>query len=179
MLIDRHPSSATRWWSLIALSALVASCQSAPPARPSTPTPVAASNAGGAAGTPSVGGGAQDTTRGQGPGGAPGADPQPRPYNRVITPNAKSREGMFKTHRIGSRVLFEIPTGVLGKDLLLVTRAARVPVNVGYGGQQVAPTLVVRWERREHRILHEDGTYRWFLCRGVAVRGDLVSKTNI
>jgi diguanylate cyclase (GGDEF)-like protein/PAS domain S-box-containing protein len=23
----------------------------------------------------------------------------------------------------------------------------------------------------EHRIRHEDGTYRWFLCRGVAVRG--------
>ncbi|MGE5243758.1 MAG: putative bifunctional diguanylate cyclase/phosphodiesterase [Betaproteobacteria bacterium] len=25
--------------------------------------------------------------------------------------------------------------------------------------------------RHEHRIRHEDGTYRWFLCRGVAVRG--------
>ena len=103
--------------------------------------------------------GAQDTTRGQGPTGAPGADPQPRPYNQVITPNAKSREGMFKTHRIGSRVLFEIPTVVLGRDLLLVTRAARVPVNAGYGGQQVAPTLVVRWERREHRILFRTVSY--------------------
>jgi diguanylate cyclase (GGDEF)-like protein/PAS domain S-box-containing protein len=25
--------------------------------------------------------------------------------------------------------------------------------------------------QHEHRIRHEDGTYRWFLCRGVAVRG--------
>jgi diguanylate cyclase (GGDEF)-like protein/PAS domain S-box-containing protein len=26
--------------------------------------------------------------------------------------------------------------------------------------------------QHEHRIKHEDGTYRWFLCRGVAVRGN-------
>lgn len=59
---------------------------------------------------------------------------------------------MFKTHRIGSRVYFEIPRSQLNRDMLLVTRVSRVPVNAGYGGQTVGPRRVVRWERRDNRI---------------------------
>ena len=33
----------------------------------------------------------------RGPAGGGATDPQPRPYNRVITPNAKSRDGLIKT----------------------------------------------------------------------------------
>ncbi|MGQ0647999.1 MAG: zinc-dependent metalloprotease [Gemmatimonadaceae bacterium] len=104
---------------------------------------------------------AGDTTRPQTPGG-PGVaagEPAPRPYNRVITPQAKSRNGLFRTHRIGSRLLFEIPRSALNKELLLVTRAARVPVNAGYGGQQVGPRRVVKWERRDNRVLLRNVSY--------------------
>ncbi len=157
MLIVRRPLSRSAGWRVLLLSAVVASCQSAPPAQSPAPAP-SPSNAGGTPATPAAG--AQDTSRTQAlGGGAGGADPQPRPYNRVITATAKSRDGLFKTHRVGSRVYYEIPKGVLGKDLLLVTRAARVPVNVGYGGQQVAPSRVVRWERRENRILFRTVSY--------------------
>src|SRR6187399_688360 len=67
----------------------------------------------------------------QGP--APAAEGQPRPYNRVITAEAVSRAGLFKTHRVGARWYFEIPQKELNRELLLVTRASRVPVNMGYG----------------------------------------------
>jgi hypothetical protein len=100
----------------------------------------------------------QDTTGGRGGQGIAG-DPQPRPYNRVITPQARSRDGFFRTHRVGSRLYFEIPRTALGKELLLVTRASRVPVNAGYGGQQVGPRLVLRWERRDHRVLLRNVSY--------------------
>lgn len=100
---------------------------------------------------------AQDTTRPGGPGQV--AEPSPRPYNRVITPGARTRTGLFKTHQIGTRVYFEIPRGALGPEMLLVTRAARVPVNAGYGGQQIGPRLVVRWERRDHRVLLRSVSY--------------------
>jgi hypothetical protein len=43
--------------------------------------------------------------------------------------------------------------------MLLIPRAARVPANAGYGGQQIAPTRVLRWERREHRILLRSVSY--------------------
>lgn len=87
--------------------------------------------------------------------GAPGqaGEPSPRPYNRVITAGARSRPGLFKTHMIGSRLFYEIPRSALDVEMLLVTRAARVPVNLGYGGQTVGPSRVLRWERRDNRIL--------------------------
>ncbi|MGH7560889.1 MAG: zinc-dependent metalloprotease [Gemmatimonadales bacterium] len=96
----------------------------------------------------------QDTARA----GPPG-DPAPRPYNRVITQQARSRDGLFKTHRIGSRLYFEIPRSALNTDLLLVTRASRVPVNQGYGGLQVAQNLVLRWERRDNRVFLRTVSY--------------------
>ena len=34
--------------------------------------------------------------------GAAQAEGQPRPYNRVITSEAVSRAGLFKTHRVGA-----------------------------------------------------------------------------
>lgn len=143
---------------VLAAALALAACKATAPTPAPTPRP--APNAGGAAANaprPSPEAAAPQDTAGRAlgglPGGAAGGDPQPRPYNRVILPNAKSRDGLFKTHRIGSRLLFEIPRTAFGKDLLLVTRAARVPVNAGYGGQQVGPRRVVRWERREHRVL--------------------------
>jgi hypothetical protein len=57
-------------------------------------------------------------------GGAPTGARAPRPYDRVITADAKTKSGMFKVHRIGDRLLFEIPRKELGKDQLLIGRSA-------------------------------------------------------
>src|SRR5688572_7213211 len=93
----------------------IAACQSArstPPQTNTTPSrgagPATVTNTPGRGGAPAEqpqGGGApQDTTGGR-QGGVPPTlgEPQPRPYNRVITAQAKSRDGLFKVHRIGSR----------------------------------------------------------------------------
>lgn len=139
--------------AVAALLAVAACAPSSPPAQP-TPQPAGPIAApGGAPRTPPP----QDTTAR--PAGAPTGDPVPRPYNRVITSEAKSHDGLFKTHRIGSRVYFEIPRQALNKEMLLVTRTARVPVNQGYGGLQAAANLVLRWERRDNRVLLRTVSY--------------------
>jgi hypothetical protein len=101
-------------------------------------------------------GGQPDSTIG---GRGQAAEPRPRPYATVITAQARSRGGLFKTHRIGSRLYFEIPGNALNKEMLLVTRAARVPVNAGYGGQQIGQRRVLRWERRDNRVLLRGVSY--------------------
>lgn len=143
-----------------ALAVALAACTPAPTTTAPTPvvTPPGAANAAArdsAAARPQPPGGAQG---GQGGAGA-AADPQPRPYNRVITSAAKTRNGMFKTHMVGSRLYFEIPRAEMGKEILLVTRAARVPVNVGYGGQQIGQRRVITWERRDNRVLLRNISY--------------------
>ena len=64
----------------------------------------------------------------------------------------KTKAGLFKTHRIGSRLYYEIPRGELGKDMLLVTQIAKTNEGNGYGGQAL-DNRVVRWERKDNRIL--------------------------
>jgi hypothetical protein len=80
---------------------------------------------------------------------APG---QPRPYNRVITSEARTQSGLFKTHRIAEKLFFEIPRAELGREMLVVQRTVAGGNQSGFFGG--GPTRVVIWERGEgNRIL--------------------------
>ncbi|MGH7663566.1 MAG: zinc-dependent metalloprotease [Gemmatimonadaceae bacterium] len=99
--------------------------------------------------TPSRSASASEDSGGRGR-GAP-SDPDPKPYNKVITPEAETQEGLFRTHRIGSKLYYEIPAGELGEAFLLVTQIAKTTLGAGYGGQAVG-NRVLRWERDGHRV---------------------------
>ena len=102
---------------------------------------------------------ANDTTRPPGQATPPAGDPAPRPYDRVITAQAQTKRGLFSTHRIGSRLYFELPDSLLGREILVVPRVAKAPAGGPYGGQQVGQTLVVRFERRDNRVLLRNVRY--------------------
>ncbi len=100
-------------------------------------------------------------TEGQGqdrPVGRQTPAPEPRPYERVITKDAKSDEGVFAIHTIKDRVYYEIPRSELGKEFLWVSQIARTTLGVGYGGQ-AAGNRVVKWERKGNRILLRSVAY--------------------
>ena len=103
--------------------------------------------------TPSEGDAPQDNApAGRGNQGGRGGPPQPRPYNQVITANAKTDEGIFKIHRINEQLFYEIPKRELGKDFLWVNQLKRTVNGAGYGGQ-AAGNRVVRWELYNNRVL--------------------------
>ena len=84
--------------------------------------------------------------------------PRPKPYRDVVTSEATSRSGMFTVHRIGPKLLFEIPRDQLDKDELLVTEIAKTVQGSGYGGQAVS-NRVYRWELRDDRIYLRNISY--------------------
>ena len=90
--------------------------------------------------------------------GRPDTTPEPRPYERVITKEAKTDEGVFKVHTIKDKVYYEIPKSELEKEFLWVSQIAKTTLGVGYGGQ-AAGNRVVRWERRGNRILLRNVLY--------------------
>jgi uncharacterized protein DUF4953/uncharacterized protein DUF5117/uncharacterized protein DUF5118 len=92
------------------------------------------------------------------PAGGQGTAPVIRPYDRVITKEAKSDEGLFTVHRIGDRLYYEIPTSQLNKEFLWVSQIARTTVGAGQGGQAVG-SRVVKWERRGNRVLLRSVSY--------------------
>jgi hypothetical protein len=94
------------------------------------------------------------------PAGPPREAPsqEPRPYDRVITKEAKSQPGVFIVHQIRDRFYYEIPPSELNKEFLWVSQIARTTLGVGYGGQALN-NRVVRWERRGNRVLLRSVSY--------------------
>ena len=66
-------------------------------------------------------------------GGGAAAVPDPQPYDRVITKDAKTSKGLFTVHQIKERYYYEIPKAELGKDLLWNSQIAKTTAGAGYG----------------------------------------------
>lgn len=85
-----------------------------------------------------------------------------KPYDKVITKEAVSDDGLFKVHKVGEKYYFEIPNTHLGKDMLLVSRIAKLPANLGGGyinaGTKTGERLVA-WERFDKKILIKERSY--------------------
>lgn len=101
---------------------------------------------------------AQDTTTagGGGAGGGRGAaqPANPRPYARVITDDAVTKTGVFKVHKVGPRLYFEIPRSEMRKEFLIVQRTEAGP-NMGQGNQN----RVMSFEREGNRVMLRQRSY--------------------
>jgi hypothetical protein len=75
-----------------------------------------------------------------------------KPYDKVITAEAKSDSGLFIVHRIEDKLFYEIPLAELDKEMLLVSRRARTANGIGYGGEE-NNERTVRWQRHDGKIL--------------------------
>jgi hypothetical protein len=69
-----------------------------------------------------------------------------KPYDQVVTAEAVTDSGLFISHRIEDKLLFEIPDSILGREMLLVSRTARTTTGLGYGGIKTN-TQTLRWEK--------------------------------
>ncbi len=148
--------------------ATAAACHQAAPKAAPTPAPAAAQPAPAVVAqaptpaeptdTTAAGRGGRGGGRGGAAGGAANGEPNPQPYGRVVTRDAVSKTGLFKTDRIASKLLFEVPANELGQDMLLTIEIEKTTAGLGYGGQMIG-THVVRWERRENRILLREMNY--------------------
>ncbi|CAA9338486.1 MAG: hypothetical protein AVDCRST_MAG89-2513, partial [uncultured Gemmatimonadetes bacterium] len=145
-------------FSFAVLGLLMAGCTTARPSPAPAPTPGQQPRP-----SPTAGGAAPAATPGDTTGGGQRSqgEARPRPYAQVITPRAQSRQGLFTVHRIGDRLLFEIPAKELNKDMLLVGRYARAaaadPSLPGggfgaYGGDQFGERTL-RFERNGNRVI--------------------------
>ncbi len=87
---------------------------------------------------------------------------QLKSYSEVITQDAKSDDGIFTVHKIGDKYYYEIPQDLFGKDMLWVTRIAKIPAGLG-GGFMIAGSKVneqvVQWSRVENKIFLRTVSY--------------------
>ncbi len=80
-----------------------------------------------------------------------------KPFAEVITDKAKSKSGLFNTHKVGDKWYFEIPDSILNREMIVVTRLAKVPAGLKVPNQQYGGELlneqVWQWERRGRQVL--------------------------
>jgi len=77
-------------------------------------------------------------------------------YDKVITKDAISDEGLFDVHLVGEKYYFEIPIDYLNTDMLLVSRFSKLPSNLGGGYVNAGTktnTRLINWERFKNKIL--------------------------
>ncbi|HEX7552340.1 MAG TPA: zinc-dependent metalloprotease, partial [Geothrix sp.] len=78
-------------------------------------------------------------------------DSEPKPYDKVITVDAKTQAGLFKVHHLKGKLYFEIPKDLLNKQLLMVATATEVPAGADHVGRTVHEG-VVRFLLKENKV---------------------------
>ena len=84
------------------------------------------------------------------------AKPKPKkgaikPYNKVVTKDAKTDEGLFKVHTIDGKYLYEIPDSLFDREMLMVTRISKTASGIGFGGGK-QNTQVLRWQKKDKKV---------------------------
>ena len=83
------------------------------------------------------------------------SDSKIKPYDDIITSKAISDTGLFNVHKVGSKHYFEIPDDLLEKEILVVSRISGFVKNLNFGGagMKSRPQQVIRWQRKDEKIL--------------------------
>ncbi|HEY1089757.1 MAG TPA: zinc-dependent metalloprotease [Burkholderiaceae bacterium] len=83
--------------------------------------------------------------------GGPAEAAEPKPYDKVITKEAKTQKGLVTIHQVKTKLYFELPKAVLGKQLLMVANATSVPSDVDHVGKALNQE-VVRFFLRGNKV---------------------------
>src|SRR5271165_6926063 len=84
-----------------------------------------------------------------------GTHQPPKPYEEVITKDAKTQGGLFKVHQIRDQILFEIPKSLFNRELLMSVQVVRTPPGQGglLAAGMPAAQAIVEFEKRNDQLL--------------------------
>jgi len=77
---------------------------------------------------------------------------EPKPFDKVITADAKTQQGLFAVHKVKNKLYFEIPKALLEQPLLMVASATAVPAGLEHVGRTLNED-VLRFVLHENRVL--------------------------
>ncbi|MEM9363478.1 MAG: zinc-dependent metalloprotease [Bacteroidota bacterium] len=75
-----------------------------------------------------------------------------KPYDKVITTEAKTDEGLFQVHEVDDKHYYEIPDSLFNREMLMVSRISKTATGIGFGGGKIN-TQVLRWEKKPKKVL--------------------------
>ncbi len=97
-----------------------------------------------------------------------------KPYDKVITKDAKTDKGLFDVHEIDGKYFYEIPDSLFGREMLMVTRIAKTASGIGFGGGK-QNTQVLRWQKKGKKIALRVVSYQVFAADSLPVHEAVVN----
>lgn len=84
-----------------------------------------------------------------------------KPYADIITAQAVTDSGLFIVHKVNDKHYFELPVGLLNREILVVSRISGYVKNLNFGGagMESRPQQVIRWQRHDDLILLRSVSY--------------------
>lgn len=82
-------------------------------------------------------------------------------YAKLITEDAVSTDGLFKTHEVDGKHYFEISDNLLDTEILIVSRISGFVKNLNFGGAGVKsrPQQVIRWQKMGEKLILRSVSY--------------------
>ncbi|MAU26929.1 MAG: zinc-dependent metalloprotease [Muricauda sp.] len=79
-------------------------------------------------------------------------DDKIKPYDKVITKDAETDEGLFTVHVVDDKHYYEIPDSLFNREMLMVSRISKTATGIGFGGGKIN-TKVLRWQKKPKKVL--------------------------
>ena len=99
-----------------------------------------------------------------------------KPYDKVITKDAISDEGLFTVHKVDDDYFYEIADSLFDREMLMVSRIAKTATGIGFGGGK-ANTEVLRWEKRDKKVLVRVVSHQIFAADSLPIH-EAVTNSN-
>ncbi|MEM6515901.1 MAG: zinc-dependent metalloprotease [Bacteroidota bacterium] len=100
----------------------------------------------------------------------------PKPYNKVITKDAVSDDGLFNVHQLDDKYYYEIPDSLFEREMLMVTRIAKTASGLGFGGGK-QNEQVLRWQKKGKKVVLRVVSYNVFAADSLPV-SEAVTNSN-
>ncbi|WP_040281156.1 zinc-dependent metalloprotease [Psychroserpens damuponensis] len=98
----------------------------------------------------------------------------PKPYNKVITKDAKSDIGLFTVHTLDDKYYYEIPDSLFNREMLMVTRISKTASGLGFGGGK-QNEQVLRWEKKGKKVIARVVSYNVTAADSLPVKEAVVN----
>lgn len=77
----------------------------------------------------------------------------PKPYGKVITDKAVSKQGLFTVHKVDDRWFFEIPDSLLNREMIVTTRYSKTAAGGGIYAGEIENNQTILWEKGPNKNL--------------------------
>ena len=82
-------------------------------------------------------------------------------YSDIITDKAVTDNGLFDVHKIDEKYYYEIHDSLLDRDMLMVTRIAKMAKEIPLGAHKLSEQ-VLSWHKFDNNILLKELSYSKF-----------------